>query len=144
MITGAVDYESLMAEPNQFASLAGYDIRVTQCTHIFASSTSQDISGANVDGPKVKHFIIPGLSPNQLTRYALQHNYAASAWAVMMRMGAVLVPDELNGADIHRLENVLTMEEGLHSLFDKLGLWLEATVRLYLLLRCHHRSCQAY
>ena len=144
MITGAVDYESLIAEPNRFASLADYDIRVTECTHIFASSTSKDISGANVDGLKVKDLIIPGLSSDQLTRYALQHNYAASAWAVIMQMGAVLFPDELNGADIHRLENILTMEEGLHSLFDKLGLWLEATVCLNLLLRCYHRSRQTY
>ena len=58
----------------------------------------------------------------------MQHNYAATAWAVMMRMGGVLGHDELNGEKIHRLENVMTMRTDLHSLFDGLMLWFEATV----------------
>lgn len=56
----------------------------------------------------------------------------------MMRTGNVLVPDELNGAKIHRLENVMTMEQGVHGMFDRLALWLEATVRCYSLL---YREC---
>jgi len=59
---------------------------------------------------------------------AMQHEYAASAWAVICRMGNVLVVDELNGNDGHRLENVMTMDLGIHGLFDDLDLWLEATV----------------
>ena len=59
----------------------------------------------------------------------MQHNYAANAWTIMMRMG-VLGHDELNGKKIHRLENVMTMHSELHSIFDDLGLWLEATVSL--------------
>lgn len=55
-----------------------------------------------------------------------------------MRTGNVLVPDELNGAKIHRLENVMTMEQGVHGMFDRLALWLEATVRCYSLL---YREC---
>ena len=43
-------------------------------------------------------------------------------------MGNVLVVDELNGNDGHQLENVMTMELGIHRLFDDLDLWLEATV----------------
>lgn len=42
-------------------------------------------------------------------------------------MGNVLVVDELNGNDGHRLENVMTMEMGIHGLFDDLDIWLEAT-----------------
>ena len=61
----------------------------------------------------------------------MQHNYAASAWAVMMRMGGVFGHDELNGEKIHRMENVMTLRSDLHTLFDTLGLWLEATVGLY-------------
>jgi len=44
-------------------------------------------------------------------------------------MGGILVVDELNGNGSHRLENVMTMEMGLHGLFDSLSLWFEATVR---------------
>ena len=58
----------------------------------------------------------------------MQHQYAASVWAVMERFGQVLGVDELNGADIHRAENVMTMDMTLHTLFDALGIWLEATV----------------
>jgi HNH endonuclease len=36
--------------------------------------------------------------------------------------------DELNGPDIHRLENVMTLETGIHTLFDNLKLWLDADV----------------
>jgi len=46
----------------------------------------------------------------------------------MERLGQVLGVDELNGADIHRMGNVMTMERGLHDLFDSLGIWFEATV----------------
>jgi hypothetical protein len=54
----------------------------------------------------------------------------------MMRMGGVLGHDELNGEKIHRLENVMTLRQDLHWLFDTLGLWLEATVGLYCSLFC--------
>ena len=32
---------------------------------------------------------------------------------------------ELNGSEIHRLENVLTLSLSVHDLFDTLRLWLE-------------------
>jgi len=43
------------------------------------------------------------------------------------RMGGVSVAYELNGADIHRLENVMTLAIHVHDAFDQLELWLEAT-----------------
>lgn len=33
--------------------------------------------------------------------------------------------DDLNGAKIHRLENVLTLDLGVHSYFDALKIWFE-------------------
>lgn len=36
---------------------------------------------------------------------------------------------ELNGAGIHRLENVMTMGGDLHTLFDRMDIWLEHEVR---------------
>ena len=35
-------------------------------------------------------------------------------------MGSVDIIAELNGNDVHRLENVMTMEVGLFALFDSL------------------------
>ena len=59
----------------------------------------------------------------------LQRDYdAPSAWAVMERFGQVNGFLELNGPDIHRLENVMTMQPDVHAFFDRLALWLEATV----------------
>jgi hypothetical protein len=47
----------------------------------------------------------------------------------MERFGNVSIARELNGVSIHRLENVITMEMGMHSLFDLLAFWFEETVR---------------
>jgi len=79
----------------------------TNCAHIFAESTNQNISGDNEGSNK--------------------HHYAASMWAVMDRFGYRQIPFELNGNNIHRLENVLTLDIGIHSLFDELKLWFEPT-----------------
>jgi hypothetical protein len=49
-------------------------------------------------------------------------------WAVMEHFGQVLSVNQLNGADIHCMENVMTMEQGLHELFDSLGIWFKARV----------------
>ena len=49
-------------------------------------------------------------------------------WAVMDRFGYTQIPFDLNGNNIHRLENVLTLDIGIHSLFDELKLWFEPTV----------------
>ena len=63
-----------------------------------------------------------------MSRVTLQRDYASSVWAVMERFGQVNGFLELNGPDIHRLENVMTMDPSMHTFFDCLALWLEATV----------------
>jgi hypothetical protein len=49
-------------------------------------------------------------------------------WAVMERFGQVNGFLELNGPDIHHLENVMTMTPDVHASFDALEIWLEARV----------------
>ncbi|KAJ7576913.1 hypothetical protein C8J56DRAFT_375615 [Mycena floridula] len=82
-------------------------VTATNFAHIFPASTNSDISGDNEFGQK--------------------YHYAAGVWAVMERLGGVLFGDELNGSDIHRLENGLTLDQAKHSFFDMLMLWLEET-----------------
>ena len=41
---------------------------------------------------------------------------------------------ELNGSKIHRLENVITLVGSLHDAFDRLEIWLTATVHIFSLL----------
>ena len=50
----------------------------------------------------------------------------------MSRFGQVDCLQELDGKNVHRLENVLTMDIILRGLFDRLYLWLDPTVRLWL------------
>jgi hypothetical protein len=46
-------------------------------------------------------------------------------WAVVEQFEGLLIIDELNGADIHHLQNIITMDINLHRKFDRLAIWLE-------------------
>ncbi|KAG8964631.1 hypothetical protein FRC05_003744 [Tulasnella sp. 425] len=83
--------------------------QLTQAAHIFPDSLNQDLAWPdNLPGRKA--------------------NYSATAWAVVERFGQVnVITESLNGPDIHRVENVLTMCFSAHDLFDNLELWFEAT-----------------
>lgn len=59
---------------------------------------------------------------------ALQTEYAASVWAVLNRFGGVDVTEELNGAGIHRIGNIMTLGVDVHFKFDRLKIWFEETV----------------
>jgi hypothetical protein len=60
----------------------------------------------------------------------MQTEFAASLWAVIDRFGGIKITEELNGADIHRIENVMTLVGDVHTKFDRLYIWFEETVRL--------------
>ena len=47
----------------------------------------------------------------------------------MKCFGYEALPEELNGAKVHRLENVMTLAPELHTQFDQLEIWFVATVR---------------
>ncbi|KIJ41276.1 hypothetical protein M422DRAFT_84372, partial [Sphaerobolus stellatus SS14] len=50
-----------------------------------------------------------------------------SIWAILQRFGYQELPEELNGSNIHCLENVITMELNVHEYFDNLDIWLTST-----------------
>jgi hypothetical protein len=59
----------------------------------------------------------------------LQKIYAGGVWAILESFN-IDVLSELNGGNIHRLGNGLTMDMELHTMFDALELWFEhVTVR---------------
>jgi len=66
-----------------------------------------NISGSNEDGAK--------------------HEYAASVWTIMQCFGYEDLPERFNGAGIHSLDNIMTLDPSIHTWFDKLQLWFEAT-----------------
>lgn len=98
----------------------------TQCAHIFAESTNSSIEPGSAKVWPL--FTFP--SWLLITGIHLQRNYAAGMWTVMSRFGHEELPDELNGPNVHRLENVMTLVLPLHVDFDQLMVWFVATVRL--------------
>ncbi|KAK0437794.1 hypothetical protein EV421DRAFT_995183 [Armillaria borealis] len=78
----------------------GWDVGTLRCTHIFPE-------GLNL------HLEVP-------------HEWVASVWSAIGMFSIHM--KELNGAGIHRLENILTLSPSLHDFFDQLALWLEAVV----------------
>lgn len=68
--------------------------------------------------------------------YAIQKRFAATAFAMFDRFGYTGIQQELSGTNIHRLENVMTLDVAIHRWFDCMALWFEAIdgrVRLRLL-----------
>ncbi|KIK91133.1 hypothetical protein PAXRUDRAFT_798891, partial [Paxillus rubicundulus Ve08.2h10] len=109
ILTGAVGRHLAMenAEVRQMVEGRAVLFLETQCTHIFAESTNRNIYGRNEGSDK--------------------HQYAAGVWTIMQRFGYECLPSELNGVNIHRLENILTLEVNPHGALDQLMLWFERT-----------------
>ncbi|KAI0748669.1 hypothetical protein C8Q80DRAFT_1173053 [Daedaleopsis nitida] len=104
---GKIDADSLlesMAAGQPIAPAADPQVCLTRCCHIFSRTVN-----ANIDVDKAKR------------------EYAASAWVVLDRMAPDLkgVIEELHGAGINRLENVMTMDVALHACFVRMDIWLE-------------------
>lgn len=47
--------------------------------------------------------------------------------AILFRFGQIRAIEELTGMNLHRLENILTLDAVLHRHFDSLAIWLEKT-----------------
>ncbi|KAG9225746.1 hypothetical protein CCMSSC00406_0007756 [Pleurotus cornucopiae] len=92
--------------PEELVAYGG--LIATQCAHIIPASTYFDVNITRKSTP----------DPNE-------KDYAASVLAVLKRFGYDV--DTLNGAGVHSLFNVMTLERNVHDMFDQLLLWLEAT-----------------
>ncbi|KAG8925239.1 hypothetical protein FRC00_004177 [Tulasnella sp. 408] len=129
LVTGAYDgatYQKQLEADDTF--IPPSTPRFTQAAHIFPYSLNQDLTWpGELQGKKVSFSLVYGTSAASLM-FLVQAEYSATAWTVVHRFGQVNVSTEsLNGPDIHRVENVLTMCESAHKLFDQLQLWFEAT-----------------
>ncbi|KAI6156292.1 hypothetical protein EDD17DRAFT_1704602 [Pisolithus thermaeus] len=100
-------YDDRIASSNKTleqAVIDGAPKGITQCAHIFPESINNKIeSGSN------------------------KENYAATVWAVLDRLGYRNPRQDLDGASIHRLDNVMTMEVSVHDDFDRLKIYFTAT-----------------
>ncbi|KAH6904805.1 hypothetical protein BKA70DRAFT_1295150 [Coprinopsis sp. MPI-PUGE-AT-0042] len=54
-----------------------------------------------------------------------KREWSGTVWTIMKNFGGLVVLNELDGAQMHRLGNILTLHTAYHGLFDALSLWLE-------------------
>jgi len=100
---------------------------IIQCMHIFPHSTNVSIPGSNEVGPKVR-IHVPYLGRRQLLAPNLAR-VCCDYVDIMRCFGYEDLPEKLNGAGVHRLDNITTLDHTIHSWFDELQLWLDAEVR---------------
>ncbi|PPQ80405.1 hypothetical protein CVT25_001718 [Psilocybe cyanescens] len=110
VVTGAYDVfsvETIQELATMYKSDPSARLGFTQCAHIFPASANLSIE--------------PGSAKQQ---------YASTLWAILYRFGYENLLDELNGSNVHHLENVMTLEPRLHTHFDRFDIWLVATNKL--------------
>ncbi|KAI4522327.1 hypothetical protein K523DRAFT_336135 [Schizophyllum commune Tattone D] len=90
-------YEDLGDEP--WYELPGC---VLQCAHILSESTNMNIDTDNY-----------------------KKAWAASVWGILECFGHGELREELQGSSVHRLENVMSMNQDWHNYFDVLEMWLD-------------------
>ncbi|KAG9082390.1 hypothetical protein FS749_006876 [Ceratobasidium sp. UAMH 11750] len=102
VVTGAVDAK-LLARSRHLRQTVPLDyapgLKNTQCSHILPAHITRGVNKR------------PGKS-----------DYAAAVMAILESYGGINI-NELNGKNMHRLENVLTLQVGLHDAFDTLQVW---------------------
>jgi len=108
MVTGYYDESSVA----NFPSLA----EKVLSEHVPAGETHV----AHIFPPSINRGVVAG-EGDQMTEYA------ASVWDVIDHFCGIKMTEELNGADIHRLENVMTLVGLVRTKFDRLRIWFEET-----------------
>jgi hypothetical protein len=66
---------------------------------------------------------------------ALKSERTVTAWAILDRLGYTSILEEVQGANLHRLENVMTLDVRLRRCLDELMLWFEAIGLYHCLVR---------
>jgi len=121
-------HDSQLANRNHELEEEVWNSRLTtgdiECAHIIPDSTNIDISDSK---DKVRCHS-PFLLHSSARSTWLQHECAASVWAILKCFGYEDLPERLNGTGIHSLDNVMTLDHPIHDWFDRLELWFEAVV----------------
>ncbi|KAH7908515.1 hypothetical protein BJ138DRAFT_1091111 [Hygrophoropsis aurantiaca] len=97
VLSGACDAPSFesIASVRDLPLASDKEVAPTHAAHILPESAITGILGANEGDAKLNLII-------------------ATVWTIMERFGQVLIPDELNGPNIHHLENVMTLSTPNH------------------------------
>ncbi|KAI6018913.1 hypothetical protein BKA83DRAFT_4308884 [Pisolithus microcarpus] len=102
-----------------------YDLCTVQNNRALQQVT---MDGAPVGVTQYAHIFPESINAN--TASDSNEDYAASVWAVLDCFGYRNLRQELDGASIHRLENVMTMDVTIHHLFDRLLIYFTPRYRL--------------
>ncbi|KAL7278641.1 hypothetical protein ACG7TL_007642 [Trametes sanguinea] len=106
MVTGRVDTPSYLSGLTSLSpgEIGGY----SNCCHIFPDSLANIVPGAA--GPKEQD--------------------SATVWTILKRFGYEDICEELGfastSANLHRLENIMTLDVIVHEQFDRMNLWFQA------------------
>ncbi|KAI6004742.1 hypothetical protein EDD15DRAFT_2155432 [Pisolithus albus] len=69
--------------------------------------------------------IIPESTNRNIREEGKKQSHSASVWTILSMFADINILEELAGNRIHRLENIMSMEQGCHTAFDELVLWLK-------------------
>ncbi|KAF4609789.1 hypothetical protein D9613_012070 [Agrocybe pediades] len=111
VISGSYDHDSLMGSEElsaEYCALNPFPQRVfTECAHILPDPSM------NAQNP-------PDSASDKRTQGSM-------LWVVLQRFGYTTLPNELEGENIHRLENIMTLRHDEHTVFTRFLLWFVAT-----------------
>ncbi|KAK0216735.1 hypothetical protein EDD85DRAFT_798168 [Armillaria nabsnona] len=105
VVTGVYDQNTVGETSASLDEIGEAGTVYTQCTHIVPESPYFNVSGQDPNNTKL--------------------DYAASVSAVLKHFGYDV--NQLSGAKVHSLYNVMTMDSNVHDWFDRLGIWFEKT-----------------
>jgi hypothetical protein len=119
----------------------GVGVLYTKCVHIVPESTCLDVFATRTPpetnsesrlAERVMYCVlfIPLYCCHRAQAYGIlsQTDHSASVLAILKRF--VDSAENLNGPKVHSLFNVMTMEYDMYDWFDRLDMWLEATVSI--------------
>lgn len=123
VISGSFDTRSLLRSQELKGELreAKGRFAATKCAHIIPESIHVQLS---THPDNVIHYFNGHCSSN----IGRQRENTTAVWGIFDTFGYKPHLDELNGLNIHRLENVITLDPNVHDLFNRLSLWLVPTV----------------
>lgn len=118
MVTGSLDADSFKAgRPLALGRKAGN----TECYHIFPRPPEEIDTGHPDQEVYAAHHAL-----HEIADVFLQDSYVTSICRLLQRLGYAEIAQRLRGANIHQLENVMTLSGAVHNRMDDMDLWFEA------------------
>jgi len=86
--------------------------------------------------------IIPESTNHGIDKSTAKAHQSAGVWAVLSMFSSVpeQLHDKLNGSEIHRLENIITLDQSTHTAFDDLSIWFKPVTDSPNIYKVHTRT----